>query len=87
MALLTKLQSTKAEEAQVPPRTNWVLYLTSEELAELAGGADVAFGVSVPKDTPLVDTVARVVVRRMPAEMADRHRVTRETPSAVEGPR
>jgi hypothetical protein len=78
MALLSKLASTVQDDAQTPRITHWHFYLTQAEIAQLASGSDVGVVVTIPKDTPLVDTLARVVVKRMPAELADRHQIVQE---------
>lgn len=55
-----------------PGRTQWELLLAERELSDLLAGRALGFSVALPKDTPLVDTLAEIMLRKMPAELADR---------------
>lgn len=74
MALLTKLQDDPDQHGV----TLWQLFIAQEELDQLSSGRTIGFNVALPKDTPIVDTLAKVSIRRMPAELADRHRISVE---------
>lgn len=74
MAFLSKLP----DDPKQRDVSQWELLVKEESLRALLGGQAISFEVHLPKDTPIVNERARIFLRRMPVELADRRAIVDE---------